>query len=699
MEDNHKTDSSGALFCLTRQAPTATFAHVDAAAALGHVRDAAASLRVGEMPARLALLDTTATVSRADDIARGVFYFTKPWDMERCATPFELSSNPYEIDWCVVNNDDEEWCFMLNRMDYLEDLAAAFLATGDVAYARLALDLILAWISAHPVVEPRLSTRTLDTGIRLRSWARVLPVLEFAGVLGLDSMERILRSSGAQIDYLGERYLPKYETSNWGSIQTCAIVETVLMLAGAGADEESYVWSMERLASQLPAQVYPDGVDWELSPMYHIEVMLYVLGCRAALERCGAEVPVWMDAASRGLSHALAMQTMPGCVIDAVGDSDRLAVNGVVALSAALLRSGELKYVAGAEALDPLDLVAYGCGVADALAEVPAVVPRERFFDGEDSGTYTARGSWGARSSAALFLNGPLGSGHGHSDNLHVSLWVDGLPVLVDSGRYTYREDVEMRPWLKGPFAHNGLMVDDSSSSVPKGSWGYSDFCQPLKTYARHSGRFHYWEGAVVEHDPCAVLVRKVLFIDDGILVGCDEAHCTGEHSFTSLFHFDPRLELEALAGEGADSACEGLNTRYSVLRAGAKVAVFHTEGDCTVGEGECSLDYNQLSEQRVARVTSGFDGRTARLWCVAPAGVRVERAQVWRNADEPVERDLASALRVTAGDGSVYTVALFHREAFSGVKAFALEGVSFHGKAAVVSQHEGKRALHLMRA
>ena len=699
MEQTQHPALRGALTGLVRHAERPAFAHVGADAALGHVRAAAATLRVGEMPARLALMDTTSIVNRAGDVMRGVFYFTKPWDMERCATPFELPANPYEIDWCVVNNDDEEWCFMLNRMDYLEDLAAAFLATGNVEYARHALDLVLAWVAAHPAIEPRLSTRTLDTGIRLRSWARVLPVLEFAGVLGLDSMARILRSAGDQIDYLGERYLPKYETSNWGSIQTCAIVETVLMLAGAGNDEGCYAWALERLASQLPAQVYPDGVDWELSPMYHIEVMLYVLGTRAALERCGLEVPSSIDSASRGLSRGLAMQTMPGCVIDAVGDSDRLAVNGVVALSAALLRSGELKYISGVETLDALDLMAYGCGVADALCGVPAVVPQQRVFDGEDSGTYAARGSWGQHAGAALFLNGPLGSGHGHSDNLHVSLWVDGLPVLVDSGRYTYREDVDMRPWLKGPYAHNGLMVDGSSSSAPKGSWGYSDFCQPLKTYARHSGRFHYWEGAVVEHDPCAVLVRKALFIDEGILVGCDEVHCTGDHQLTSLFHFDPQLELEALAEEGADDAYGDLGVRYSVRRAGEEVAVFCAEGDCTVEEGECSLDYNQLSTQRVAKVASGFTDSAARLWCVVPAGVRVEDARVWRNADEAVGRDLASALRITTRDGSVYTVAFFHREAYSGVKAFALEGVSFHGKAAVVSERDGKRTLHLMRA
>ena len=58
----------------------------------------------------------------------------------------------------------------------------------------------------------------------------------------------------------------------------------------------------------------------------------------------------------------------------------------------------------------------------------------------------------------------------------------------------------------------------------------------------------------------------------------------------------------------------------------------------------------------------------------------------------------LAASRRAT---DPVYTVAFFHREAYSGVKAFALEGVSFRNQKQQLSlpERDGKRTLHLMRA
>lgn len=39
--------------------------------------------------------------------------------MEKCLVPFKLDNLN---DWNVVNNNDEEWCFMLNRLEYINYL-------------------------------------------------------------------------------------------------------------------------------------------------------------------------------------------------------------------------------------------------------------------------------------------------------------------------------------------------------------------------------------------------------------------------------------------------------------------------------------------------------------------------------------------------------------------------------------------------
>ena len=632
-------------------------------------------------------------VARANDVMDNVFTFNKTWDMERCCEPYRFDG----ADWNVVNNDDEEWCFMLNRMDYLVDLAAAFLATGEPRYAVRAWSLIDNWICAHPAIEPELSTRTLDTGIRVCTWAQVLPVLEHAGLLDDGALARVRRSINDQIAYLRERYIPKYETSNWGSIQALAIVYVLCTIEPAPADHPAWSWACERIESQMRAQVYPDGIDWEQSTMYHVEVLLNVLRARWALQARGLELPAGLDGAARALTRALCAQMMPGGDIDAQGDSDRCDVRGLLALCAALTDDGAIAAACGRTTLDDQDLFEYGCPVEDALTGLGRSELPPASFNGMDSGLFTARSFWDTRANWTLFSSGPLGSGHGHSDNLHVSCAYRGVPVLIDNGRYTYREDEPLRPALKAAPAHNVLLLDGISNCQPEGSWGYSDFAQPLKTYVRHSGdagtAVHYWEGALVGHNPLHVLVRKLVALDCGVWFGCDEAFADGDHELEARFHFDPACSLTALRSgehEGRDS--------FAVSAPDVEL-LFGTTGSGRIEADRCSLGYNELSDQALLRLTAPVCEHSGLLWWLVPAGTQVTRVPVMRNLDTPVDPELAEAMRFDLPGGDRWTIAVFHGEVYSGVKVFGCEGVAFHAKAVAVHERDGVQELHVLRA
>ena len=77
-----------------------------------------------------------------------------------------------------------------------------------------------------------------------------------------------------------------------------------------------------------------------------------------------------------------------------------------------------------------------------------------------------------------------------------------------------------------------------------------------------------------------------------------------------------------------------------------------------------------------------------------------LEPAPVLRNLVEPVEAGLAQAWRLTMPTGEAYTAAIFHEEVHAGVKAFSLEGISFHAKVVVVrAGADGARELSVLRA
>lgn len=620
-------------------------------------------------------------IAHADELMHQTFTFNKTWDMERCLTPYTLPV----IDWNDHQNDDPEWCFMLNRMDYLDHLLLASLLTGDIAYADKAKEYILNWIAAHPTIVSEPSTRTLDTGIRVMNWMEALPYLSMLHVLTEDELTRITDSMLAQMQYLKENYLPKYKTSNWGSIQTCAIVSVLPFLRADFLSDPLYQWALDEMTLQFSIQVYPDGMHWEQSTMYHIEVLNY--GMKAVhymglhLQPCPSVVKEQVYA----LAKALAGQLMPSGEIETFGDSDRVCARDVLSRAALLFDDPTFRFV-GLDELDPESLYVLGVPAAQRYATLPASAPQSLHYDGEDSGMYTLRSSWDKDASFTMFTNGSLGSGHGHSDNLHLSACYQGDPVLIDSGRFTYREDHPLRVQLKGMAAHNGVMIDDKAYCVPSDSWGYADFGLPLKNYVRHAGNLHYFEGAMLGHDPLQVWVRKVIVIDPAIWMIVDEVKCDGAHEAHSRLHFDPAVTVSP-AGE-----CHRVTTPHAALTLTCPGTVSYTSEPC-------SLRYNEQQPHTVVHSKTAFTDSATLITTLCGDGITVQNAPVFQNLTEPTAPDFAQARKFILSPTESYTVAVYSKEIYRGKKVLSCEGMPYHAKCVVIHEKDGHKQLTILKA
>ena len=324
------------------------------------------------------------------------------------------------------------------------------------------------------------------------NWFEALPYLEFLGCLSDCEREKIGHSMQTQLAYLKDSYLPKYKTSNWGSIQTCAMVSVLPFLREDYQKDPLYLWAKDEMELQFSIQVYPDGMHWEQSTMYHIEVLnygmkaLYYMGLRK--ESSSIQEPVLPARKIASLSadplrrHRNLWRQRPGLC-------------AYVFTRAAVLFSDCQFRFAGTESCDLESAYVLGGSGAAHYNAMSAEQPTQLCYDGTDSGMYVIRSSWSPDASFTMFTNGSLGSGHGHSDNLHVSLTHKGQEILIDSGRYTYREDHALRTQLKGMQAHNGIILDEHEYCLPSDSWGYADFGLPLRNYVRHAGSIHYLEG------------------------------------------------------------------------------------------------------------------------------------------------------------------------------------------------------------
>ena len=624
-----------------------------------------------KMGAHLSLEDQQLILTKAQQLKENIFTFDKPWDMERCTTPYQLET----LDFNAQKNDDEEWCFMLNRMDYLNYLILADIIEQDHTNANQAKRFILEWIHQHPSIHPEPSTRTLDTGIRLMNIFECLPYLYAEHIIDDDQLEMIVGSMQAQLQYLKHQFLNRYITSNWGSIQTCAIVSILPYFDEDYQQNPLFIWAYKEMIRQFNVQVYDDGMHWEQSTMYHIEVLNYGMKALHYLSPFKEDLDTSFKNNVFALAKAVFLQATPSFEIETFGDTDRCNIQDVMTRAAALFKNKEFKWM-GFPSFDLESLYTLGVTQLEQYLDLEACKPVELYFDGNSSGMYCVRNNWSNNANFTMFTNGSLGSGHGHSDNLHVSIYHQGKPILIDCGRLTYREDHPMRIFLKSMKAHNSVIVDDHEYCTPCDSWGYSNFGTPLKSYVNHKDGIHYYEGTILGNHPLSAWTRKMIVIDQGIWVIVDTMHQDGHHALTSRFHLDPSVNYQ--------------DQHVGTLK-------FYTQESVHIEQGVCSLRYNEPLNHKIICVEKGFTDHTNLLYSFYDEKIQIEPAQVFQDQAE-ADENIAFAKKFVLSESESFTVVIFNQEVYKGKKILFSQDVPFHAKAVVIHEHNGEKELVRLR-
>ena len=646
---------------------------------------------------------------QAEDLMQNTFVFTDRWDMEPCAVPYTVPAGQ----WTHSPNGDPEWVFMLNRHDYLPKLWQAAVLTGEVRYRRKLIDSVMDWIASNPLTrEGTPSTRTIDTGIRCMNWIQLLPFLLAEDALTDQEARTMIDRLSAQFANLRERYILKYTLSNWGVLQTtafCAGYAWMGQLLPPGLE----AWAWQELQTQLRLQILEDGAHWEQSPMYHVEVLnacvrlltqLYAAQ-KAGLSLCqearfaldaGTSSPErkagpgegtgseagWLVGAVRVLSrHVLytadpALMQLPQC------DSDVTDVRDVLARAAALLSDAGIYRWGAGETLDMDSVWQLGAaGIAAFEAQRPQT-PVRCSWNCPQSGTVTLRSDWTARANFTALKNSPLGSSHGHADQTHLTLYCQGKPFLVDSGRYTYREDDPLRTQLKAPAAHNVCVIDGQSGGTPDGSWNYSDYAEIIPHYFAEQGNAHFAEmtfhGSLRDGTPYQI-TRRLFVLDEGVWLSVQDVICPGKHQVKEYFHLAQGVTVQP--------CLEGM-----LLQNGDVQLKMYYEGQMECHQGVLSSCYNQkeLAPLLVHQVEMQDRWTSCTLFAVPEYAVRP--AAVYKlGEDTPQPAENVTALDLQARQEKCWTLLVWNRENFRSGKVFRCHGQPVYGKAIALCDQDGR--------
>lgn len=648
---------------------------------LGYDKQAVAAYMKGFCEAEVELL-----LCEAEQLMGQTFTFTAPWDMEPCAVPYTLEP----MIWDQTPNGDPEWVYMLNRQDFLNRLLQAWLVTGERRYADRAVWYIQDWIRKNPVrPEGGETIRTIDTGIRCMNWLSLLLRMQGWGLAGEETAEEILSSVGGQFSYLKDSYIEKYTLSNWGLLQTAAICFGYLWyeesLPGDGLKE----WAWEELKRQVGLQVMEDGSHWEQSMMYHMEVLNSLMKLLAGCRYAGDPAPSWLEEAVFAMSRYVLFAAGPDHRQIAQADSDVTDVRDVLTKAAVLCGSGELKY-GGFPVMDLDSAWLLGAWGIRNYEELEGQKPGERRMVCMDTGNIYIRSGWREDANYTYLHCGPLGSAHGHGDLTHICLYYRGVPFLVDSGRYSYREEEPLRMAFKEAGAHNVRIVDGRSPAAADGSWSYASYGEPMHNYCSTKGTVHftemsYWYEA--GRGEVCLVKRKVIFQESGIWLIADEICCRGTHLAEEVWHLDSGVEVDVADVVGI---WPGSLRRIS-LKGKGQVLNLWSEREMEARGCRISKRYNELEDSIKLAGTAKFTDAVTDWRCFAGDGITVSPVPVYRaGMDRPEENRAVTALEFDLGTGESWVFLLWNRETFRGNKLYFCKGIPVYGRAVALRLENG---------
>lgn len=682
-------------------------------------RDYYQSARVTKYIHQHCAMEAKEVIRQADLLLNNTIVFTDRWDMEPCNTPYTVSLD----NWVTSPNGDPEWVYMLNRHDFLLKLWQAYQLTGQQIYTDKIKDFLLGWIAKNPVTQQGTeATRTIDTGIRCMNWSIVLLHLLGNDLLSDDDAELVLDSLGLQCTNMQSRYIGKYALSNWGVLQTTAICAANIWFPEY-VSKETADWAWEELQRELSLQILPDGSHWEQSPMYHVEVLntsAKLLAQVKAVKDMGLMLPPaaeaairlekpwtskleakagpgegfdptqdgWLAQAVRVLSRHVLYSSDPSLFQLPAGDSDVTDVSDVLARAAVLLEGSGIYRFGTGRYMDADSAFLLGARGIERFHSVKPMTPKQTVWNCPDSGNIYYRSDWSKDASFTALKCGTLGSSHGHADQTHISLYYQGQPFLIDSGRYTYLEEDPLRPLLKKPCAHNVCVIDGQSGGEPNGSWSYHRYDETFKNYYSHKDNAHYAEmgfyGKFTDGTPYQV-IRKLLTLDCGIWLSSQNVICEGEHQVKEYFHLH------------GDCVVDNHGSYMTISHGDAALNISSSE-TTEFRFGIVSEKYNEKRYAPILVKKEQMRDRMTTYTVIADAAYQVNPVPVYQmRREEPVSQEVAAAWDVIKPDGKKYTLILWNRETCRGDKLYTCNGVSVYGKAIVLDwKGDNCRAIRL---
>ncbi len=621
----------------------------------------------------------------AQNVCRQIFHFQLRWDLEQTAEPVCFDG---AIDWLRQPGNDPEFVYAFNRMRFWICLGQAYAMTRDETYAGIFASQLKDWVDTVTPEPPEHARawRSIEIGFRMDYWCRAISYFEGSPGITGQTVDRFLISMRTHMEKIMDLWDSYQLMSNWGIIANHGLFLASLTLPESEWTKKCTREALRRLDEERRIQLYPDGVHWEQSPMYHNEMLRCFLDVVVLARRNNITLPEGFEDGVHRMARAAMAFIKPDGTEPLMGDSDDIDCRDLITLAAAVFSDGALKFT-GYPRLDFESVWTLGVEEAGRYASLDPIQP-ETDHSLAESGNFIFRSGWKDTDTWIRFHCGTLGAGHGHADQLHFDLTAFGEDILTDLGRYTYVYGQDRRDFKDG-MAHNTILADHKDFYITADSWECSKVSRAINQKSYSDSRYGYAEGGHLGYYRDGVYInRKLIFLKPDILVLADEFYAEGTHSYQQFFHWN----------SGAEIRQTGNSVHFSRADACAQMHILSSSPvSIHQGRSRLSRHYNYYEFSPVTVTETAADGFLSVFTiisvdrCGAEQAVQISRLPVFSNfkgiqfQDSQIE-----AIRVQKGTRS-WVIAIGHEEYVSPTDTFCSGGCTGFGQAVVFDEAAGE--------
>ena len=431
-------------------------------------------------------------------------------------------------DWYYKGpNNDREWAWLSNRHTQINHVLTAYYETGNPKYPQY-IDLFLRdfIIKSMPYPAEKRSEsiwRGLEVAARAKVWSRI-----FYGMIDDPNFSPatliLMLSSFPDHAHYNRNF---HGGNNWLTMEISALATVATNFPEYKNSNAWLDYSIGAMTESMTGQVYPDGVQTELTSHYHNVALRNFELFKEICDRAGRQLPEFYNRTLEDMYSYIAHVVRPDGNRILNNDGDRGSDRDLILRGAKTYQKPEWEYIItnGKQGSKPVDGPSY-------------------FYPW--AGHLISRNGFSVDAHWSFFDVGPWGSGHQHNDRMHISISAFGRDLLVDGGRFAYTGEVatKYRPYARGSQSHNVVLIDGKGQApgIRVAEQQVSDALYSITPdYDYASGEFSDFKGL----KGSASHRRSLLYLRDNYWVVVDRITTDQPRTINVLWHWHPDCLVE----------------------------------------------------------------------------------------------------------------------------------------------------------